>query len=61
MSAEKTLDKIAKIVAKEKQDEIERLRKQIEMIRAEGVELAHNYYFSLAGNMHDIYDFLMAL
>ena len=64
------LDKIAKIVCKEKQAEIEKLRKYIEELGKEGRRLSMEYsYMGIGGphkNLssdlpHDIFDFLQSI
>lgn len=66
MSAEKTLDEITRIVCKEKQEEIDRLKRRIESIKKEGRELCNKYTefsnpnaeIDLFSNAHDLFDFL---
>ncbi len=69
MSAEKTLDKIARIVCKEKQDEVERLKRRIKSINEEGRELCMKYCtmanphseIDLFSDAHDLFDFLQGM
>lgn len=69
MSADRTLDKIAHIVCKEKQEEIERLRRQIKSTGEEGRELCMKYCtmvdphspIDLFSDAHDLFDFLQAI
>ncbi len=57
---QEAFDKIARIVCKEKQKEIDELKKYIESLGREGRGLAAQYMFD-EHFPHEVYDFLMAL
>lgn len=56
-----TLDKIAELVATDKQKEIEELKAEIKCNSREGCALAAKYTELIFSEAHDLYDFLMAL
>ncbi len=58
MSAKETLDQIAKIVAKDKQQEVETLREKMEYASSEGIGLAQKHQTTLP---HEVFDFLYGL
>jgi hypothetical protein len=61
MKHKDTLDKVAELVAEDRQREIDRLRTYIEDRGRKARELACRYEDQIFSGMPDIYDFLMAL
>jgi hypothetical protein len=60
-NTQKALDDVAQIVCKEKQEEIEDLRKYIDRIEKEAAELANKHQDLIFTRAHDLFDFLVGL